>query len=247
MRAHAVSPSLLLLILACSSGGPAEDAGDASQNRPADSGSGIEDAGLGDADLEDALALDSEPVIDPREQLADQLFELLTGQFDSRAQAARDSRYFEVQLLACPVDAPEFGPRVLYVEQAMMTALQEPYRQRIYVVEPGENEGEAVSRVFALSSDAAWVGACGRATRQASATDAVERAGCAVHLQWMDDRFVGGTRGEGCASSLNGATYASSEVELTPSLIRSWDRGHDAAGRQVWGAQAGPYVFDRQP
>jgi len=57
--------------------------------------------------------------------------------------------------------------------------------------------------------------------------------------------FEGSTVGEGCGSSLRGAAYATSEVELWPTYLRTWDRGFDARGEQVWGATEGPYVFER--
>jgi len=34
-------------------------------------------------------------------------------------------------------------------------------------------------------------------------------------------------------------------VTLTADRMVSWDRGVDAGGRQVWGAERGGYVFDR--
>ena len=57
---------------------------------------------------------------------------------------------------------------------------------------------------------------------------------------------MGGTRGEGCASNLRGAAYATSEVVIMPGRIESWDRGFDAEGHQVWGAEKGAYVFVRK-
>jgi len=65
-------------------------------------------------------------------------------------------------------------------------------------------------------------------------------------MEWKGDHFEGGTVGEGCESTLSGATYATSEVTLDASTLESWDRGYDAEGTQVWGATAGPYVFDRK-
>jgi hypothetical protein len=32
-------------------------------------------------------------------------------------------------------------------------------------------------------------------------------------------------------------------VVLTPTGMETWDRGFDAANRQVWGATKGPYRF----
>ena len=34
-------------------------------------------------------------------------------------------------------------------------------------------------------------------------------------------------------------------AEIRADRIVSWDRGFDAEGRQVWGAENGPYVFDK--
>ena len=72
------------------------------------------------------------------------------------------------------------------------------------------------------------------------------REGCEVYLKWVDDHFEGSTLGEGCESTLGGASYATSEVYLGADLIESWDRGFDAAGVQVWGAEEGAYEFIRQ-
>ncbi len=69
---------------------------------------------------------------------------------------------------------------------------------------------------------------------------------------WMSGRytsaaegFEGSTVGEGCASSLRGTSYATSEVFVADGVLASWDRGFDPRGRQVWGATAGPYLFLR--
>ena len=76
---------------------------------------------------------------------------------------------------------------------------------------------------------------------------AEEKQGCHVTLTWNADSatFTGGTTGQGCASSLNDASYAASEVTLGADRLVSWDRGFDDKGKQVWGATKGGYVFDR--
>lgn len=170
---------------------------------------------------------------------------LLTGHFSSQAQSMERADYFDIRLAVCPVDAPELGERALYVEQAAATSLTAPYRQRLYVIE-AEGEDAARSRVFELADPSAWVGACDASERRSvTAAEATEKEGCAVHVRWEGERFVGGTRGEGCESALAGASYATSEVVITESMLESWDRGYDASGAQVWGAVAGPYRFDR--
>jgi hypothetical protein len=178
---------------------------------------------------------------------ADVVAAWLTGTFDSRAQAAADMRYREIALRICPVELPAYGARVLYVEQAVVG--NAPYRQRVYVVDDDGGPGRAVSRVFELARPSAVVGLCDAPAGRtiADGGELTERVGCAVHLVASEDgaAFAGGTDGRGCASALSGATYATSEVTLTATKLRSWDRGFDDAGRQVWGATAGPYEFLR--
>ena len=69
------------------------------------------------------------------------------------------------------------------------------------------------------------------------------REGCADVLRGIvDGMFVGSTDGNGCGSSLRGASNATSEVRIGPDRIESWDRGFDESGDQVWGAGRGPSV-----
>jgi hypothetical protein len=58
--------------------------------------------------------------------------------------------------------------------------------------------------------------------------------------------MTGSTQGDGCASALRGAAYATSEVTLTAGELDSWDRGFDATGNQVWGSTKGAYRFVKE-
>jgi CpeT protein len=153
-------------------------------------------------------------------------------------------------LVICPVAVPELGEHVLYVEQAKLDQLATPYRQRLYVVEPGADpSAQARSRVFELDRPKDFVGLCDDAGGASiSIGDVDEKPGCAVELDYdaVSDTFQGGTRGHDCSSALAGASYATSEVTLNALELRSWDRGFDAGDTQVWGATDGPYVFERK-
>lgn len=70
-----------------------------------------------------------------------------------------------------------------------------------------------------------------------------EKDGCAIWLKATSVGFAGSTRGDGCKSSLRGASHTTSEVKIAVGQLASWDRGYDANGKQVWGAVKGPYVF----
>jgi len=137
--------------------------------------------------------------------------------------------------------------RWLYVEQ--LVAGQDPYRQRVYHLHRASPETIA-SVVYTLPGEKRFVGAWSRSDAFAGLTpDSLEeREGCTIVLRRQDERtFVGATLGRGCASTLRGAVYATSEVTLRQDALISWDRGFNEAGEQVWGAEGGGYVFKRIP
>lgn len=171
----------------------------------------------------------------------------MEGDFDSTQQSASDNSYHNISLRMCTVDLPELGPRILYVEQAVTTTMDAPYRQRLYSIEAVD--GRVASRVFSMSDELEddLIGACDAPELGAiDIEQVVERVGCTV---WLDpdgdDRYVGGTEGSDCTSTMSGASYATSEVVVEPLRISSWDRGWGADEQQVWGATAGPYEFAR--
>lgn len=179
----------------------------------------------------------------------DRLESVMTGHFTSAQQAAEDEAYFDVTLHMVPI-WPEHSTdtvRWLYVEQAITAAADRPYRQRVYRL---SDEGLAlVSAVYELSGEAQqYAGAWRDASLLAGVgpDDLIEREGCAITLiEGVDGSYVGSTNEDDCASTLRGATYATSRVTIREGTVESWDQGFDAAGEQVWGAVKGPYFFRR--
>jgi hypothetical protein len=178
-----------------------------------------------------------------------QLAEMMTGSFSSEEQAAADSAYFDIRLHMARIWPERDDGFWLYVEQAAAGSADRPYRQRIYHLRRTSADTLA-SAVFVLPGPEAFVGAWQDPGKFAGLTpDSLsEREGCAVFLTRLDDStFGGGTRGGECSSSLRGASYATSEVEVRSDGLLTWDRGFDAAGNQVWGATRGGYVFRKRP
>ncbi len=181
---------------------------------------------------------------------ADLLLQWLVGDFNSEQQSIDDPRYWPIQVLGCPVLAPELGDRAIYIEQAFLDEVANPYRQRIYTVH-GSNEDEvsAWTTVYALTDESSAVGLCDTDDQPEFGEDDVElREGCGVTVEWneAERQFVGGTDVGTCSSTRNGATYATAEVVIEATQFTSWDRGFDANDEQVWGATAGAYIFERQ-
>lgn len=188
---------------------------------------------------------------DPPRRIGDdaelvQLAEWLTGSFSSAAQAAADPDYRDIRLHMTPIWTWRNDAIWMYVEQAVAESPEAPYRQRIYRLTRGA-DGILLSTVYSLPEPDKFILAW-RDVRLFGALgpgDLLLRDGCATELTFAQNRFVGGTVERECVSNLYGAAYATSEVLLTADRVESWDRGFDESDAQVWGAESGPYVFDR--
>ena len=176
---------------------------------------------------------------------------LMSGSFSSAKQAAEEEGYFDIRLHMTPVWLGRSDGPWLYVEQARGDSLDKPYRQRVYRL-AARTAGalrEYVSEVYELPGDPLVFAGAWRDPPKLDALNPsalVARSGCEVVLHEKDGGFEGSTVGRNCPSSLRGASYATSEVRLTKEGLVSWDRGFDAEGKQVWGAEKGGYRFLRE-
>lgn len=172
-----------------------------------------------------------------------QLKDHMTGTFNSAAQAARDSNYFDITLHMYPIwqDRPGVW---LYVEQAVTASQDKPYRQRIYQLEQIDRQ-TFVSKVYTIQNEKDYVNAW--KTPEAFGKLPMEgielKSGCEVVLKKSGNQFAGATGDKTCPSELRGASYATSKVTVYPGKIVSWDQGFNAQGVQVWGATLGGYEF----
>lgn len=171
----------------------------------------------------------------------------MSGSFSSQAQAERDPDFRDIRLHMVRLWSQDQGAVWLYVEQAAASSLEQPYRQRVYrVAHLGGDLYE--SRVYEYPEPLRLAGAWKDRTRLALLTRAEieDRQGCAILLRRLPDgSFAGSTLGRLCVSTHRGASYATSEVTITPTRLVSWDRGFDGTGKQVWGAEKGGYEFDK--
>jgi len=173
----------------------------------------------------------------------------LPGNYSSAAQAAADSTYFDVRLHIVPIWTDRADGPWMYVEQAMADSQDKPYRQRIYrLISLPNNHAESVIYEFA-GAPLSWAGAW-RNPERFNALDPgliSVRAGCSVVLGYQGANQISGTtKGADCGSALRGATYATTDVTVTATELNSWDRGYDAANKQVWGAVKGAYRFMKE-
>lgn len=175
------------------------------------------------------------------------LMEWMEGDFDNTASLRDAGRMAVEEHYPIEVHLRKLVnvPNGLYVEQAAMSKPDKPYRQRVYRLR--KDGDKFVSEVWVLKNEAKYVNAHRNpeVLVDINPDEIVHKEGCDVVLAWRDGRYVGGTLGTGCATNLNGATYATAEIEVFNGGFSSWDRGFDAAGKQVWGAEKLGYLFTR--
>ncbi|AXG72193.1 phycocyanobilin lyase CpcT [Kordia sp. SMS9] len=169
----------------------------------------------------------------------------MTGSFDSSEQAASDESYYNISLHMYPIWTSKDG-YWLYVEQALNSQQDKPYRQRVYELEKLEN-GTFSSKVYTLENPKDFIGKWKTPAYfdQFDASMLKEREGCAVILEKQGKNYTGSTNEKDCKSTMRGASYATSEVTIKPNVIESWDRGFDANDAHVWGAEKAGYIFKR--
>jgi hypothetical protein len=169
----------------------------------------------------------------------------MSGTFDSKLQADTDSDYFEIHLNMKPIWRNKKDGVWLYVEQAMASASDKPYRQRVYHVYK-ENDSTIVSHVYTIKNPLRFVGQWknDNPLQDLSVDSLEDRKGCSIYLtKTSDGKYVGSTKEKDCESNLRGAAYATSKVTISSGILESWDQGFDIDAKQVWGATKGGYKF----
>ncbi len=174
-----------------------------------------------------------------------ELFSLMQGSYNSEKQASADSTYYNISLHMYPIWENEGN--FLYVEQALYSMQNRPYRQRVYEV-TRLNDSIFSSAIYTLPNDSLWIGKWKNPStfNSLSKKELTLRKGCEVLLKRLsENNFKGKTGIKTCESALRGASYATSEVEIFKDRILSWDRGFDSIGKHVWGAEKAGYIFDK--
>lgn len=174
----------------------------------------------------------------------DLLKRYMVGSYSSAAQHERDTSYLNIELEMRRIWLKESAGIWLYVEQATAKKKDKPYRQRIYHLTQ-QDDSTFISTVCDLDSMHLFTGAYKDIARfnGMKTEEARPLPGCALVLHWRNGHFIGSTKENECKNAWGKATYATSEVDIGPDGMVSWDRGYDDTNTQVWGAEKGGYEF----
>lgn len=185
------------------------------------------------------------------EQSLDAVAAHLEGAMDTTAQASTNPDFVGVQMTTCRIavtgalaDEPS-DAIYLYQEQALSDNLSEPYRQRFLQLSAGSASNNA--RIEALSFKPElpeqWTGLCDQ-TQPVIPHSSLGEPVCTVSLRVSSlGGFVGSTPAGGCPASVRGAVSITNVVVLHADGMDTWDRGFDAQGNQIWGAEDIPYRY----
>lgn len=184
------------------------------------------------------------------QQQISEVAKLLEGKMDTTTQAVVNSKRPSVQMTTCRVNvnaAKASEPTIfLYQEQALTIRLAEPYRQRLLAISATPSRDSVQSLALKLVNPKQWIGICEKpeSQRRFEATD-LDAPVCTVYLKRSPGGYVGKTPSQGCPANVRGAVRITNTIELNPEGMNTWDRGFDANGKQVWGAESEAYQFRR--
>lgn len=175
------------------------------------------------------------------------LVSMMEGKYSSEEQSKSDSNYFNISLVMTKIWSDRHDGKWLYVEQAVSSKLDKPYRQRVYHLQH-PSKGIFTSEIYTIKDALSFAGLHNDPEKKHKLSfDLIElKDGCTVTLKKQNNLYVGGTSEDNCPSDLRGAKYATTKIILKKGELDSWDQGFDSTGKQVWGATKRGYVFIKQ-
>jgi CpeT protein len=175
----------------------------------------------------------------------EELYQLMQGTFDSSKQSVEDETYYDITLHMYPIWKNRTDAKWLYVEQSVTENQMKPYRQRVYKLSVND-QGEYVIAIYKLPQEERWV----MGWKDSRKWDGLKpeqlkiREGCEVILKRLAKNHYKGSTGEtSCKSTMRGAAYATSLVEMKEGMIESWGQDFSEDGKQVWGSEKAGYLF----
>lgn len=178
------------------------------------------------------------------------LAQWLAGAFENQAQAQEQPIWFvHLRLWHRPLPQLFQGHLALFAEQANVLYLDQPYRQRIFLLQE-KSPDQIQVQYLAFKHPEQFRGAGANPERLATIApaDVEELPGCRLTVTQENGIFKAqpqpGTR---CCFQYEGKTRQVVLVfEISANQFRSYDRGVDPeTGQALWGALMGPYEFSR--
>ena len=181
------------------------------------------------------------------------------GEFDNHLQVVEEEEAEQppeqphewIHSIFQPIELPEFGDNVYYVEQYIEGDPTNIYRNRIYSFSTNEQEGALQLTIYSFKDADAVVGAHKDVSKLEGLTmdDVRSLPGCEVFWKRKDDHFIGYMPDGACrvpSRSSGKVIVIDDDLKLTPDEIWIGDRATDEDGNYVFGNKAGiPHKLKR--
>lgn len=179
-----------------------------------------------------------------------QLTEWFEGRFDnywqSRSETSEEVEepHGRIHSIFAPVEWPELGEHIFYVQQYADGDPSKIYRQRIYQFTANEEENAVQLTIYAPPDVEAVLDAHLDPSKLEgiAVSDLKSYPGCEVYWERKDDHFIGFTKPEACqvVSSRSGKTLViSDDLRLDANSIWIQDRAVDTEGNHIYGHKGG--------
>jgi CpeT/CpcT family (DUF1001) len=196
-----------------------------------------------------AVAQDK-PVSNVSNQQVEDVASRLEGIMDTSARARVNPKAANVRMTACRVGITQNTnqsvgkPIFLYQEQALSRELNKPYRQRFLEISSVNNGRTVRSLSYKPANSESVINLCNKpvSERIVKFSD-LGKPVCSVFLTRSQENYIGVTPSGGCPANVRGAVKITNTIVLKKTGMNTWDRGFDANGKQVWGAESESYEF----
>lgn len=169
----------------------------------------------------------------------------LTGTFLAESTSSSDTSSYQIKLQIVPVLEHDKEGYWLYAEQALVSSVDKPYRQRVFHLYI-EDDTTIISQPYELKNLSFYASSCNDPSRLAtlSLDSLINRSGCGIVLhKYVDGTYRGSTVHRQCLNALRGSVFATMDWAIYPDHFQSWDRGWDEHGVQKWGPVQSGYDF----
>lgn len=180
------------------------------------------------------------------EAIAAQLFEWLTGEFQNQVQAQNQPTWFvHLRLWQRAIPQGIQGQRAIFAEQANALYLDQPYRQRILVIQPEPLQ----IHYWACKAPSQWAraGMAPSRLQGLGESDLDPLPGCVLTVEYSDQGFhaILPATSRCCFEYQGQERQVVLGFRVTAEKFWSYDRGVDpVTGQGLWGALMGPYEFE---
>jgi hypothetical protein len=179
------------------------------------------------------------------------LTQWLTGEFDNQAQAFNQPIWFvHLRLWHRPFPIAIDGHPTLFAEQANALYLNNPYRQRVWMLKPTEQPAQFQAQYFGFRQPdrVRGAGLNPELLKRITLEDLELLPGCCLSIQFQNDCFTASPEPDTkCCFQYNGETrQVVLGFEVSVDRFLSLDRGVDSTtGQALWGAVMGAYEFQK--